>query len=231
MVDGEPVSTHTRHALLVRGGWPGHIPDVAPDLFLPFLREHNFHVTVSDTLETYADEEFISTVDLIVQCWTMGEILADELRGLRRAVQAGVGFAGWHGGIIDSFRMATDYSQMVGGQFAAHPHDLVDHTVEIVPEKADHPIVAGLSDFALHSEQYWILTDARNDVLATTTLTPRDGDPWDEPFVVPVVWTRTWGAGRVFVCAPGHQLTDLETPEVRTMIERGMLWASRTRWA
>lgn len=222
------MSNPARHALIVRGGWDGHAPESAPDLFLPFLRESGFEITVSETLETYADTELMESVDLIVQCWTMGEILPEELRGLRNAVESGVGFAGWHGGIIDSFRIATDYLQMVGGQFAAHPRDLVDHTIEIVPENADHPVVSGLSDFTLHSEQYWVLTDPLNEVLATTTLTPEPGDPWDKPLVVPAVWTREWGAGRVFVCAPGHQLADLEVPQVRTMIERGMLWASRS---
>lgn len=226
-VDGDFMNKPNRHALIVRGGWEGHAPESAPDLFLPFLRESGFEITVSETLETYADTELMESVDLIVQCWTMGEILPEELRGLRNAVESGAGFAGWHGGIIDSFRIATDYLQMVGGQFAAHPRDLVDHTITIVPENSDHPIVSGLNDFALHSEQYWVLTDPLNEVLATTTLTPEPTDPWDKPLVAPAVWTRKWGAGRVFVCAPGHQLADLEVPQVRTMIERGMLWASR----
>jgi thioredoxin reductase len=32
--------------------------------------------------------EFMAGVDLIVQWWTMGEILPDEMRGLRQAVTA-----------------------------------------------------------------------------------------------------------------------------------------------
>ncbi len=216
-----------RRVLVVQGGWAGHAPLEATELFLPFLKESGFDVTVTDSLEVYADRDFMSDLDLVVQCWTMGDILPDEMRGLRAAVASGTGLAGWHGGIVDAFRTTTEYLQMTGGQFAAHAHDLVDHTVEIVPERSDHPIVAGLGDFTIHSEQYWVLTDPYNDVLATTTIQPREGDPWHEPVTVPAVWTRRWGAGKVFVCTPGHQLADLEVPQVRTIVERGMLWASR----
>ena len=214
-----------RRALVVRGGWDGHAPVEAAELFVPFLREHGFDVTVADSLEVYADEETMRATDLVVQCWTMGDILADELRGLRTAVAAGTGLAGWHGGIVDSFRIATDYLQLVGAQFAAHPGGaLVEHTISVT---GDHPIVDGVHDFTLRSEQYWLLTDPLNDVLATTTITPGPDDPWHEPVTSPAVWTRRWGAGRVFVCAPGHLLADLEVPAVRTIIERGLLWAAR----
>jgi type 1 glutamine amidotransferase len=182
---------------------------------------------MEDSLEPYADTAFTAQIDLIVHCWTMGDILPDEMRGLRSAVATGTGFAGWHGGIIDSFRMATDYLQLVGGQFAARPHDIREHTIDIVPERSNHPIVAGVGPISLNSEQYWVLTDSKNDVLATTTIFPMEDDPWAEPVVSPAVWTRQWGKGKVFVCTPGHQIADLETPAIRTIIERGLIWAAR----
>ncbi|BDZ43012.1 hypothetical protein GCM10025865_23110 [Paraoerskovia sediminicola] len=175
----------------------------------------------------YADATVMEGLDLIVQSWTMGEILVEELRGLITAVQSGTGFAGWHGGIIDSFRLATDYLEMMGAQFAAHPRGLVDHTVSVVPERADHPIVEGIDSFQLHSEQYWVLNDPLIEVLATTTIEASDDVPWHEPVVSPAVWTRRWGQGKIFVATPGHQARDLEVPEVRTIIERGLLWAAR----
>lgn len=221
------MSERHRRALVVRGGWPGHSPVEATDLFVPYLKDAGFDVTVEESLEAYGDTEFTADIDLIVHCWTMGEILPDEMRGLRAAVAAGTGFAGWHGGIVDSFRIASDYLQLVGGQFAARPHDMLDHTIDIVPERADHPIVAGIRTISLHSEQYWMLTDSNNDILATTTIYPREDDPWREPVVSPAVWTRRWGNGKVFVCTPGHQIADLETPAVRAIIERGLVWASR----
>jgi uncharacterized protein len=221
------VDTQARRALVVRGGWDGHVPIEATDRFIPFLEENGFTVEVSDTLDSYLDAEKLAGNDLILQIWTMGEITKEQREGLDSAIRQGTGFAGWHGGIADAFRSSTDYLHMVGGQFACHPRNFVDHTVEVVPERADHPIVAGISRVTLHTEQYWVLADSRNDVLATTTVPALPGDPWTEPVVSPAVWTRTWGAGRVFVCTVGHKQEDLDVPEIRTIIERGLTWASR----
>lgn len=96
-----------------------------------------------------------------------------------------------------------------------------------MPERADHPIVAGLSDFELETEQYWVLSDDYNDVLASTTVAARNFDSWNRPVTTPAVWTRQWGNGRIFVCTAGHRLEVLENPNVRTIVERGLLWAAR----
>lgn len=217
----------TRRALLVRGGWEGHSPVEATDAFAPFLKENGFAVETSDSLDVYTDADRLADTDLIVQCWTMGEIGREQLDGLIAAVRAGTGLAGWHGGIADSFHGALHYQWLTGGQFMEHPGGFVDYEVAVVPERADHPIVAGIDRVALHTEQYWVLSDGLNDVLATTRFEPRDDTDWRAPVAVPAVWTRRWGAGRVFVCTVGHRLEDLAVPEIRTIVERGLLWASR----
>lgn len=220
----------TQRALVVRGGWEGHDPVGSTDVFIPHLREAGFDVTVEDSLEVYADETAMSGVDLIVQSWTMGDILADEMHGLRIAVENGAGLAGWHGGVLDAFRNATDFQHIVGGQFVAHPGDMVDHEIAVRPERADHPIVAGLGPrIRLTTEQYWVHTDPLCDVLVTTTHDVRPDAPWQEPATVPVAWTRQWGDGRVFACTVGHGVDDLSIPEIRTMIGRGLIWAARPR--
>jgi type 1 glutamine amidotransferase len=216
-----------RNALVVRGGWEGHSPVGTTDSFLPFLERSGFRTTVSDSLDSYADADLMARTDLIVQCWTMGTITREQLTGLTGAVAAGTGLAGWHGGIADSFRNSSDYLHLIGGQFACHPRGFVDYRVDIVPEHAGHPIVAGLPELAVHTEQYWVLADTHNEVLATTTVPSLPGDPWAEPVVSPAVWTRRWGSGRVFVCTVGHRLEDLDAPGIRTLVERGMTWAAR----
>jgi len=229
-----------RRALVVRGGWEGHRPVEATDMFLPFLRESGFTVRVSDSPEIYADTELLSGTDLIVQCVTMSEIGKEALAGLRDAIRAGTGFTGWHGGIADSFRASSDYLQLVGGQFATHPSkepglcaggaedNFLPYTVAMTELGRNHPITAGLTDFALETEQYWVLHDDLIDVLATTTHPVREWHPWHRPITSPVIWTRQWGAGRIVVSTPGHSLDVLADPNIRTVIERGMVWASRT---
>jgi hypothetical protein len=219
------VTDPTRKALVVRGGWEGHSPVAITDLFLPFLKGQGFQVETAETLDVYTDAELLAGADLIVQCWTMGAITPEQSRGLIAAVRAGTGLAGWHGGIVDSFRGDVDYHLLTGGQFLMHPDGFVDHTVRLVPERADHPIVAGLADFPVHTEQYWVSTDPDIEVLATTTF-PVDEER-DRPVVMPTVWTRRRGAGKVFVSAIGHKADDFDVPEVRALTERGLLWASR----
>lgn len=230
----------SRHALVVRGGWDGHQPVETTDAFIPFLEQHGFSVRIEPSPAVYADRDAMAEVDLIVQVNTMSTIGDPELRGLIGAVTTGTGLAGWHGGIADAYRNSADYLQLIGGQFAHHParaprselhgdrsDNDVRHTIEIRPERAAHPIVAGLTDFELTTEQYWVLSDEYNDVLATTTVEARLFDPWRRPVTTPAVWTRQWGAGRIFVCTAGHRLEVVQDPNVRTIIERGLLWASR----
>lgn len=214
-----------RRALVVRGGWEGHAPVAITDLFLPFLRDRGYRVETSEDLAVYADAERLAATDLVVQCWSMGEVTAEQSRTLAAAVRAGTGFAGWHGGIVDSFRGDLDYFLLTGGQFLMHPPGFVDHTVNLVPERAAHPVIEGLADFRVHTEQYWVATDPAVDVLATTTFPA--GPERHAPAVMPAVWTRRHGAGRVFVSTIGHKADDFDVPEVRTLTERGLLWASR----
>lgn len=231
--------TTARRALVVRGGWDGHQPTETTELFIPFLRANGFDVAVEESPAIYTDLAVMEAIDLIVQTTTMSSIEDAAVAGLRAAVERGTGLAGWHGGIADSFRNNAEYLQLVGGQFAAHPGRpasertgdqsdyFVRHTIDMTPTAAEHPITRGIDDFELVTEQYWVLHDDYNDVLATTTQAVRDGDPWTRPITSPAVWTRRWGAGRVFVATPGHRVEVLQDRNVRTIVERGMLWASR----
>ena len=230
---------HSRRALIVRGGWDGHAPVAATELFIPFLEENGFDVRVEESPAIYADADAMAGIDLIVQSNTMNTIEREEFAGLRAAVEAGTGLAGWHGGIADSYRNNSDYLQLIGGQFATHPSKHPDevhggqednyltYTVELTDEGRAHDIMAGLDDFELTTEQYWVLHDDLIDVLATTTHPVQPYHPWHRPIVSPAVWTRLWGKGKIFVATPGHSVDVLEDANVKTIIQRGMLWASR----
>jgi len=212
-------------ALVVRGGWEGHFPVEASDGYAAELKARDYQVTLSDTLDSYLDEDLLRDTDLIVQCWTMGSISREQLAGLSGAVRAGAGFAGWHGGIIDSFRAETGYHAITGGQFVHHPKGFVDYRVRPLPDKG--PIVAGLGEFAVHTEQYYVHVDPTIDVLAVTEFVDDPDLPGAAGTVLPVTWTRQWGQGRVFVTTLGHRPADFEVPETHQMITRGLLWATR----
>ena len=213
-----------KKALMVHGGWDGHEPKQCVERFAPFLRAQGYEVTISDTLDAYLDKDLMGSLSLIVPVWTMGEITGEQFGGLRDAVASGVGLAGWHGGMCDSFRTNTDYQFLTGGQWVAHPGNIFKYTVNITDH--EDPVTAGLEDFEMESEQYYLHTDPSNRVLATTTF---NGSihPWIADTVMPVVWKRAWDQGRIFYSSLGHVAKDFDVPEARTIVERGMLWASR----
>ena len=214
----------SKKALLVWGGWDGHEPKLCADIFVPVLEAEGFDVEVSETLDSYLDTEKMQSLSLVVPIWTMGTITKEQEAGLLAAVNSGVGVAGWHGGMADSFRNNTEYQWMVGGQWVAHPGNVIDYRVNIT--KHDDPIVAGLDDFDMHSEQYYMHVDPSNDVLATTTFQTEIA-PWVNGTVMPVAWKRMWGQGRVFYSSLGHKAHDFDVPEAKEIQRRGMLWASR----
>jgi type 1 glutamine amidotransferase len=213
-----------KKALMVWGGWEGHEPDQCVAIYKPYLYENGYDVEVSDTLDIYLENDKMQGLDLVVPVWTMGTITSEQEKGLLTAIESGVGIAGWHGGMADSYRNNTEYQFMVGGQWVAHPGGVIDYEVNIINH--EDPITAGLQDFKMHSEQYYMHVDPSNEVLATTTF---DGSrcPWIDGTVMPVVWKRMWGAGRVFYTSLGHVAKDFDVLEARTIVQRGMLWASK----
>ncbi|HYE04022.1 MAG TPA: ThuA domain-containing protein [Planctomycetota bacterium] len=213
-----------KRALVVAGGWDGHEPKQATERFLPFLKANGFEVIVRDSMAAYTDKALMDSLSLVVPCWTMGSFEGTQERGLLDAIASGVGIAGWHGGMGDSFRSNCDYQFMVGGQFVGHPGNIMPHKIHITDW--DDPITAGIADFTLVSEQYYMHVDPSNKVLATSTFTGKDV-AWIDGVVMPVVWKRRWNKGRVFYASFGHVAKDFDSVEARTIMERGMLWAAR----
>jgi type 1 glutamine amidotransferase len=212
-----------REAMIVWGGWSGHEPDQGARIVSEMLAAHGFRVRVETSTKAFADPA-IADLSLIVPIITMAKIEKDELANLTGAVRGGVGLAGFHGGMCDAFRDAVDYQFMTGGQWVAHPGNIIDFRVNVV--RHDDPVMAGIDDFAYRSEQYYMHVDPSNEVLATTTFTGEHA-PWINGVVMPVAWKRRHGQGRVFYSALGHVAREFEVPQMRTMLERGMLWAAR----
>jgi hypothetical protein len=213
-----------KRALFVWGGWEGHEPKQCVDIFAPWLKEQGFDIEISHTLDSYLDAENMRSLDLIVQVFTMASISPEQEKGLEEAVKSGVGLAGWHGGLADAFRSNVEYEFMVGGQWVAHPGGIIPYEVNITNH--NEPITAGLSDFKMNSEQYYMQVDPINEVLATTTFSGEHA-PWIKGVVMPVVWKKMYGRGRVFYTSLGHVAKDFDVPQARDIVERGMLWAAR----
>lgn len=212
-----------KNVLFVYGGWEGHDPVLTRDIFVPWMRSEGAEVVVRDNLDCYTDSILMSKTDLIVQIWTMGEISNEQERGLLEAVKRGVGLAGWHGGLGDAFRNNVEYQFMVGGQWVAHPGGVIPYTVHITDHKDG--VTSGLKDFHMNSEQYYMHVDPNVKVLATTTFSG-DHASWIDGCVIPVVWKKMYGKGRVFYSSLGHVAKDFDVPEALEIMKRGIRWAA-----
>ncbi len=210
-------------ALFLIGGWDGHQPQQCSDLVINRLKDLRLESRQVHALDQITDGT-LEGVDVIVPCWTMGELSHERTVALERRIRAGCGLAGWHGGMGDAFRANTEYQFMVGGQFVAHPGNIIDYVVELTG--AGHTITQGMpSRFNVRSEQYYMHTDPGNSVLATTTFSG-DHAPWTRGVRMPVIWTRHHGTGRVAYCSIGHATDDLGAEPVLDLVARGIAWAA-----
>ena len=212
-----------RTALIVYGGWEGHEPEECAQIYRRWLHEDGFTVRMETETKAFADPA-IHDLSLIVPIFTMNKIEKAEAQNLASAVENGVGMAGHHGGMGDAFRDSVEYQFVVGGQWVAHPGNIIDYTVDVT--KPDDPVMQGVKSFPYTSEQYYMHVDPANEVLATTTFSGEHA-PWIEGVVMPVAWKRRYGKGRVFYSSLGHQAKEFDVPEMATMLRRGVNWAAR----
>lgn len=213
-------------ALIVWGGWDGHEPEQVATIFERILKEEQFEVEVSNTLESYADAEKLLGLDLIVPLWTMGQIEQELVNNVSAAVQSGVGLAGLHGGMCDAFRNNVDWQFMTGGQWVAHPgNDGVEYMVNM--KRGSSPLLDHIEDFQVKSEQYYLHVDPAVEVLATTRFPVVTGPhAANGPVDMPVVWTKRWGAGRVFYNSLGHHADIVDMKPVTEMMRSGFKWTA-----
>ena len=245
-----------KKALVVYGGWEGHEPEMVAEIYNDLLTKEGFEVEMSDTLDAYNDKEKLLALDLIVPHFTVNDITQQQLESVLNAVASGVGLAGCHGGMCDAFHDSVDWHFMTGGQWVAHPgFDYVEYKVEI--KKGSSPIVDGLEDFTITTEQYYMHVDPAVNVLATTHIPPgkppyiaqnivelepssgigtwnlETGAEFTGPHVgnkevdMPVAWTKVFGAGRVFYSSLGHTAKTVREKPVLELLRRGLLWAAK----
>lgn len=217
----------TKKALIVKGGWDGHEPNEVAAIFAGILEAEGFEVEVSDTLDSFNNAEKLADLSLIVPVWTMGEISNDQVSSVLKAVASGVGIAGCHGGMCDSFRNNTDWQFLTGSQWVAHPfNDGVEYEVNIV-HSGSSAIVEGIQDFKVKSEQYYLHVDPAVNVLATTTFVMSEGEHSANGIItMPVVYTKKWGKGKVFYNSLGHNADVFDIPEAKELMRKGFLWAA-----
>ena len=183
-------------------------------------RNWGLRSSTSDTRDALNPPNDLTKYQVIIPNWTMDSLSGDATGNLSKAVREGVGLAGIHGGMGDAFRGNTEYEWIVGGHFVGHPH-VGDYTVELTA--VEHPITRGLpKSFAYNSEEYYMLTDPANNVLAQAHYNYEGVD-----CLMPIAWTKRWGKGRVFYSSLGHDPKELDQfPDSLQLAMRGICWAA-----
>lgn len=218
-----------RKVLFTYGGWDGHEPQKYHDYMSSWLKEEGAEVQASPNLDVYTDKALMSSMDLVIQIYTMSQISKEQEAGLLEAVKVnGTGMAGWHGGLCDAFRNNVEYQFMTGGQWVSHPGGVVDYEVSIIDQKDE--VTKGLKGFPMKSEQYYMHVDPNVKVLATTKFNGKIAE-WIDGAVIPVTWKKFYGKGRIFYTSVGHNLQHiLDQPDAIEMLKRGIKWASASKY-
>ncbi|GAA1935674.1 ThuA domain-containing protein [Microbacterium aoyamense] len=156
-----------------------------------------------------------------------GPFPAAQQRALADAVAGGKGIVAVHGanimGMVDG-ALDPEWSAhfaTLGNRYLSHGpgHHEGRHTIEIV---ADHPITRGVTDFELFDE-YYEFELADDDVQILAQRHRADG------VVIPVLYTREVGAGRVVYLALGHDMRAWGEPSFRTLARQSVQWAGEAR--
>ena len=121
-----------KKAWIIQGGWDGHEPRLTSKRFGALLEKHDYQVEIFDSLDCLGDLNKLMEIDLLVACWTMGEIKREYSKNVSLAVGAGMGLAG----------CKVEVDPLVGP--AAHPAQS--------QALRDHKVLVGIGNGFQHDE-------------------------------------------------------------------------------
>ncbi|RUM24756.1 hypothetical protein EFQ99_13865 [Rhizobium vallis] len=212
-----------KKAIIVWGGWQGHEPEQCAGIVADLLREDGFAVEVTGDLGIFASPQ-LAKADLLVPVITGETLEKPHASALVEAVRGGLGLGGHHGALATSFKESAAFRYVSGVTWVAHPGNIIDFRVGVT--RQDDPVMEGIPDFDYHSEQYYLHYDPSVEILAATTFTGAY-DPAARNVVMPVVFKRHFGAGRIFYSALGHVAAEFDHPYMPLILRRGLGWAAR----
>jgi type 1 glutamine amidotransferase len=175
-------------------------------------KDDRFEVTrIENDLEALVAPK-LDPFDVVVFEYTVGEITEAQKRGIMSAVASGKGFVGIHSA-ADSFRGDPDWEAFVGGHFITHPA-YRQFQVSVTDEKSS--VTDGIAEFFITDEQYILDYDSRVKVLGSGLYKGK---------VMPAIWTKSWGKGKVYYMSFGHDPRSCEQEIFKTLLVRAVRWA------
>jgi len=175
----------------------------------------------TEILERYAAVMFYTTGELPMS--------GGQKAALLNFVRSGRGFLGVHSA-TDTFYAWPDYLDLIGGYFNGHPWHQVA-TIEVA-DAAD-PVVAFLGNSLQLKDEIYQISDF--DYRGSRVLLRLDQSSVDlgrtgvhqRFYGWPLAWKRSFGEGRVFYTALGHEASVWQDPRYQRLLTNAVLWSTR----
>lgn len=165
--------------------------------------------------------------------FTTGELPmnASQRTAFLQFIRRGGGFVGIHSA-TDTFYEWPEYGELIGGYFDNHPWR---KEVAIRIEDRDHPATRHLgSSFRINDEVYQFKSWDRDRVDVLMSLDTASVDTakdtvhrTDNDFAL--AWSRSYGDGRVFYTALGHEDAVWHDERFQQLVVNGIVWAMGDR--
>ncbi len=158
------------------------------------------------------NEDNLAHYDGLILYANHDSITPPQEKALLNFVKGGKGFIPLHSASF-CFRNSPEVVELIGGQFKSHKYD----SFPAVILKPDHPVMNGISSFVTLDETYVHDKISSNiEVLSERV----EGDHHE-----PYTWVRSYGEGRVFYTAYGHDENTFTNPGFLLLVRNGILWA------
>ena len=176
-------------------------------------------ILTTDTLNRYDAVVFYTTGEL--------PMTVDQQTAFLEFIRNGGGFVGIHSA-TDTFYDWPEYGALIGGYFDNHPWR---EEVSVRVEDQTHPATQHLAErFQINDEIYQFKQWSRDRVNVLMSLDTQSVDTTrdsvhrsDNDFAL--TWSHSYGDGRVFYTALGHEETVWQDDRFQRLIVNGIVWA------
>jgi len=176
-------------------------------------------ILTTDILKRYDAVVFYTTGELPMN--------ADQRTTFLQFIRNGGGFVGIHSA-TDTFYDWPEYGELIGGYFDNHPWR---EEVSVRVEDNTHPATRHLAErFQINDEIYQFKKWSRDRVNVLMSLDTQSVDTTkdsvhrnDNDFAL--AWSHSYGEGRVFYTALGHEEAVWQDDRFQRLIVNGIVWA------
>jgi acetyl esterase/lipase len=150
-------------------------------------------------------------------------------KAFTEAVKGGKGLVVYHhasSAFVGPSAFDKEFEKTIAGGWRKQGHHGKMHEFTVTVRK-DHPITHGLKEFKHgRDELYQNSLILPGSVVLATAYSDKDKDPKNTGKHEPMVWVATYGKGRVYHNALGHDVTAMQSAGFKALMVRGVEWAA-----